>query len=307
LKEAKRRLQEELRVKSRANAAYEDYRVNGRASDGKRLGKSPTPYSPPEVPQGKMNLTDPDSRLLKATRGYLQGYNAQAAVNEEQIVIAAEVTVDPGDFGHLEPIVDAASEELEQAGVRDTPGVLLADAGYWHQVQMQNIVNRGIQVLIPPDASKRKGTRPGWNGGAYAPHETSALHRARRRALQKTESHDRAGVRTHEVQPPHRPLPTPRKIRCASRVATYHRDPQPVEAPQAPDGGRRGLRGASARPIGPIRFTAAKTTTPVTARNPRRTPALSSGGGFAKQPRGNAQSVRLFSGGAAQRIILTRR
>jgi len=46
--------------------------------------------------------------------------------------------------------------------------VLLADAGYWHQVQMQNIVNRGIQVLIPPDASKRKGTRPGWNGGAYA-------------------------------------------------------------------------------------------------------------------------------------------
>ena len=33
---------------------------------------------------------------------------------------------------------------------------------------MENIVNRGIQVLIPPDAGKRKGTRPGWNGGAYA-------------------------------------------------------------------------------------------------------------------------------------------
>src|ERR1035441_2329003 len=103
------------------------------ASDGKRLGAAPTPYSPPEVPQGKMNLTDPDSRLLKATRGYIQGYNAQAAVNEEQIVIAAEVTVDPGDFGHLQPIVDAAQRELEQAGVSDTPAVLLADAVYWHQ------------------------------------------------------------------------------------------------------------------------------------------------------------------------------
>jgi transposase len=168
LKEAKRRLQEELWVESRANAAYEAYRVHGRASDGKRLGAAPTPYSPPEVPQGKMNLTDPDSRLLKATRGYLQGYNAQAAVNEEQIVIAAEVTVDPGDFGHLQPIVDAASEELEQAGVCDTPAVLLADAGYWHQRQMENIIDRGIQVLIPPDAGKRKGTRPGWDGGAYA-------------------------------------------------------------------------------------------------------------------------------------------
>ncbi len=32
---------------------------------------------------------------------------------------------------------------------------------------MENVINHGIQVLIPPDAGKRKGTRPGWNGGAY--------------------------------------------------------------------------------------------------------------------------------------------
>jgi transposase len=168
LKEAKRRLEQELWVVSRANAAYEAYRVHGRASDGKRLGASPTPYTPPEVPAGKMNLTDPDSRILKATRGYIQGYNAQAAVDENQVVIAAEVTVDSPDFGHLEPILNATQSELEAAGVNETPGVLLADAGYWHQVQMENIINRGIQVLIPPDAGKRKGTRPGWNGGAYA-------------------------------------------------------------------------------------------------------------------------------------------
>jgi Transposase DDE domain len=161
-------LEQELWVESRANAGYEAYRVNGRASDGKRLGASPTPYTPPEVPEGKMNLTDPDSRMLKATRGYIQGYNAQAAVDENQIVIAAEVTVDSPDFGHLEPIVDVAQAELQAAGVSDTPAVVLADAGYWHQVQMENIINRGIQVLIPPDAGKRKGTRPGWDGGAYA-------------------------------------------------------------------------------------------------------------------------------------------
>src|SRR5687767_1887423 len=33
---------------------------------------------------------------------------------------------------------------------------------------MEAIVDRGMQVLIPPDAGKRKGTRPGWNGGLYA-------------------------------------------------------------------------------------------------------------------------------------------
>ena len=33
---------------------------------------------------------------------------------------------------------------------------------------MEAVVNHGIQVLIPPDAGKRRGTRPGWDGGAYA-------------------------------------------------------------------------------------------------------------------------------------------
>jgi hypothetical protein len=115
-----------------------------------------------------MNVTDPDSRMLKVARGYVQGYNAQATVNEEQIVIAAEVTVDSPDFGHLQPMLDAAQNELQAAGVKETPGVLLADAGYWNKEQMENVINRGIRVLIPPDAGHRKGTRPGWDGGAYA-------------------------------------------------------------------------------------------------------------------------------------------
>ena len=33
---------------------------------------------------------------------------------------------------------------------------------------MENVINQGIQVLIPPDAAKRRGARPGWNGGYYA-------------------------------------------------------------------------------------------------------------------------------------------
>ena len=83
-------------------------------------------------------------------------------------MIAAEVTVDSPDFGHLEPMVDAAQAELARAGVSEAPDVVLADAGYWHQPQMEIIVNRGIRVLVPPDSSRRKGKRPGWDGGAYA-------------------------------------------------------------------------------------------------------------------------------------------
>ena len=55
-------------------------------------------------------MTDPDSKNVKTPRGYMQGYNAQAAVNEHQIVIAAEVNVDSSDFGHLEPMVDCCPD-----------------------------------------------------------------------------------------------------------------------------------------------------------------------------------------------------
>jgi transposase len=167
LAEAKRRLEEEHAVECGANDAYEAYRARGVMRDGRRFGAPPKPHEPPQRPAGKINVTDPDSRNLKTPRGYMQGYNAQAATNEEQIVIAAEVTVDSPDFGHLEPMVEAAEDELGRAGVAESPEVVVADAGYWHQEQMERIVSRGIQAIIPPDASKRKGSRPGWKGGPY--------------------------------------------------------------------------------------------------------------------------------------------
>jgi transposase len=98
LKEAKRRLDEEHEVECRANADYEAYRARGRMKDGRRFGRPPNPYRPPDTPAGKINVTDPDSRNVKTSRGWVQGYNAQAVVTAEQIVIAAEVTVDSPDL-----------------------------------------------------------------------------------------------------------------------------------------------------------------------------------------------------------------
>src|SRR3954454_15127481 len=168
VKEAKRRLEEELWTETRANRAYEAYRARGRMKDGRRFGRPPDPYQPPDTPAGRISVTDPDSRVVKGLRGCIQGYNAQAVTNEHQIVIAAEVMTAAPDFGHLEPMLDAAQRELTAAGIDERPGVLLADAGYWHQQQMERIIDRGTAVLIPPDASKRRGARPGWEGGYYA-------------------------------------------------------------------------------------------------------------------------------------------
>src|SRR5215213_1396410 len=167
--EARQRLEQELDVDHASNAAYEAWRARGVAADGShRMAPGMLkPYQPPVAPEGVMNVTDHDSRVVR-THGQppLQGYNAQMAVNDQQLVIAAEITTESPDFGHLEPMVRATQRELRAIEL-DDPDVVLADAGYWHQRQIEAVVSDGMQVLVPPDGGLRKGTRPGWDGGFY--------------------------------------------------------------------------------------------------------------------------------------------
>jgi hypothetical protein len=161
------RFDENREVQIQANDAYERWqaeRRSGRVS-GQRLGMAPQPFIVPLVPEGVINKTDHDSRMMR-TQGQptVQGYNAQAAVTRGQIIVAAEIAVESPDFGHLEPAVRAALRELDAAGVTEQPEIVLADAGYWHKQQMENIISDGIQVLVPPDGGLNKGTRQGWNG-----------------------------------------------------------------------------------------------------------------------------------------------
>ena len=92
----------------------------------------------------------------------LQGYNAQAVCNKRHLIVAAEVMTASPDFGHLGPMLAAARRELANAGVTKPPDVVVADAGYWHLEQMNEITGDGIPVLIPPDSSRRanKPKRP---------------------------------------------------------------------------------------------------------------------------------------------------
>ena len=171
LLETLHRLEENHRVEIEANTAYEAWRARRAAGgvSGQKLGMPPKPFTPSPVPQGVMNKTDHDSRMMR-TEGQptVQGYNAQAAVTRGQIIVAAEITVASPDFGHLEPVVNATLRELAAAGVTERPETVLADAGYWHKEQMQSIVSDGIQVLVPPDSGLRKDIRPGWDKGMYS-------------------------------------------------------------------------------------------------------------------------------------------
>jgi transposase len=163
------RLDGELDVERRANEAYEHYRATARDRLGRRPGGRAEPRRPPELPAGKVNTTDPDSRPIPVGFGFVQGYNAQAAVNEQQIVLAAEITNGSTDFSQLDPMVTSTLEELERVGVGELPEAVAADAGYWNEQHMDEVVaNKHIPVLIPPDKGSRGTPRQGWTGGRYS-------------------------------------------------------------------------------------------------------------------------------------------
>jgi hypothetical protein len=165
---AAERLESELAVERRANAAYEHYRATSRDKLGRRLSRGPRPYVPREAPAGRVNITDPDSKSLPVSFGFAQGYNAQAAVNEHQIVLAAEITNTSPDFSQLDPMVTATLNELERIGVTELPEAVVADAGYWNEQHIDEVVaNKHIPVLIPPDKVSRGTPRSTWSGGRY--------------------------------------------------------------------------------------------------------------------------------------------
>jgi hypothetical protein len=160
------RLEENHRVDLAANDAYERWRATERDTLGRVLKGNSTPFVAPESPDGTINLSDPDSRVMR-TQGTppRQAYNAQTAVNDKQIILAAEITVDAADFGHLEPMLDTTVGQLAQHGVNEVPEAVIADAGYWDSRQIEAIRARGIEVLVPPDGNMREGKRPGWENG----------------------------------------------------------------------------------------------------------------------------------------------
>jgi hypothetical protein len=83
-------------------------------------------------------------------------------------VLAAEITTSTVDWSQLAPMVSATLSELERAGVSSRPRVALADAQYWNEEHIDEVVaDQHIQVLIPPDSGTRKTPRPGWSGGRY--------------------------------------------------------------------------------------------------------------------------------------------
>jgi len=160
----------------------------------------PSPTSAPEPPRPvKVNVTDPDSQIMKAPGGWVQGYNAQAAVNDGGIVVSARVTTSHSDTEQCQPMMRATREDLDAAGVTEPIGTLLFDAGYCSEA---NITAPGPERLIATAKSwklRRQAREQGFAEGEPDP-GASALRQMEHR-LRTEEGSTLYGLRQTIVEP----------------------------------------------------------------------------------------------------------
>jgi transposase len=146
-----------------------------------------------------VNITDPESRIMKTAKGWLQGYNAQAAVNDLQIVVAWGVTQDANDVGQYQLMVTATQAALAAAGVTSPIETVLADAGYWSE---DNATAEGPPRLIATvkDWKQRRAAREMGTTTGPPPVGASAIEAMEHR-LRTPEGTEAYAQRSHTVEP----------------------------------------------------------------------------------------------------------
>jgi Transposase domain (DUF772) len=262
------RLVEDWRAQRQGARAYEAYRERSVRERGRQpMGPGPKPYTPPPRPEGKINTTDPDARRMKFGRNFIPAYNAQAVTTEGQVIVAAEITTEGGDFEQLDRMIRAAERELQGAGVKAKPEVVLADADYWSNDHLDALRERGMIPIVAPDTTcgRPRKTRL---GGPYD-FMRRVLDTERGGALYiQADADGRAGLRSDQGEPADRPAQTKGPGRGPLGMAPHCRHPQPPEAlPQrfgpgrglnATDPASRRIRGAAQPPFSSLCATASR-------------------------------------------------
>lgn len=147
LKECAARLQAEEDAARSAQQSKIDAREEAEAASGKKC-RGRKPKLPDEVvdKDQKANTTEPESRILKTRKGYVQGYNAQAVATEEQIIIAADVTQEENDQKQFKPMIQQAKANLAAVKVVLALGAVLIDAGYCSDENLQAEDELGVDL-----------------------------------------------------------------------------------------------------------------------------------------------------------------
>ena len=134
----------------------------------------PRPPSKEPDPKAQRNFTDPDSRVLLTKDGFIQGYNAQAAVDgTKQIIVAHGLTQSMSDCPQLVPLVDAVRTNLGRK-----PREISADAGYCSEDNLLALATRKIYAYVATGRAKHPAETTRKVGGEMTQKMRRKLKRA---------------------------------------------------------------------------------------------------------------------------------
>lgn len=161
LAEAKTVLERRAQARYEAEKAEYEAKIRQREAKAAKKGKKPRgrpPQPPTAGPRDKdqYNFTDPDSAIMKNpnNKGFDQHYNTQVAVDQESLLIVANILSNqPTDHQQALPTVDAIPAQLGK------PAAAALDHGYWSEDNVQGLTVRGIDAYI---ATGREPHHQGW-------------------------------------------------------------------------------------------------------------------------------------------------
>lgn len=145
--EIKRRAQERFEAEQ---AAYEE-KLKRRQEKEKKTGKKARGRAPKATEAGprdkdQVNFTDEESRIMPSSEGFVQGYNAQAAVDiDSHLIVENHLTQQPNDKQEIEPTLQQLKAVEDRLG---KPEGLLADTGYFSKDNVEHCATDGITPYI---------------------------------------------------------------------------------------------------------------------------------------------------------------
>lgn len=202
LAETKQRLDDEQAAavaEQEAKKAEWQRRKDAGTRRGAQPGEHPPGRNPDKDKPPRANTTDPDSRTMRGGRGLVQGYNAQAAVTEDQIIVGKTLTQAATDAHQLFPVLDDAAEQLNQAGIDDAGNTAAADAGYANEENFTEAENRDLHLLAPMISDERRAA--GEDPAGDKPMTTRPATARAQAKLRTRQGRDEYALRGRTVEP----------------------------------------------------------------------------------------------------------
>jgi transposase len=159
IEEAMASLEAEAKAEADAKRAEIAAKEEARKKEG-RSRRGPKPKDPSDEPDDKAqrNFTDPESRIMVdgATKGFVQAYNCQAAVDaDSQVIVAADATQEANDKKQVKPMV-----EQVKSNTGEKPKKLSADTGYFSKANAEYLDDEGVDAYVATERQKHGRSAP---------------------------------------------------------------------------------------------------------------------------------------------------